>query len=158
FGGALVWLDRKPLLAGILFGLLAYKPQFGGMIPIVLAATGRWRSIAAAAAPGRGVVLGATLACGAGGWHAVLAWSEVTRAVVLGGGDTGWQKTQTAFSGVRMWGGPISLAYAVQAAVTLALAASLVWLWRSPATFAFKAAALLLASLLATPYSLDYDM
>ena len=35
-GGALVMLDRRPLLAGILFGLLAYKPQFGLMIPLVL--------------------------------------------------------------------------------------------------------------------------
>jgi hypothetical protein len=28
-GGALHWLDRKPWLAGILIGMLAYKPQFG---------------------------------------------------------------------------------------------------------------------------------
>ena len=39
-GGALVVLDRRPVLAGILFGLLVYKPQFGLMIPIVLAASG----------------------------------------------------------------------------------------------------------------------
>src|SRR3984957_13263724 len=47
-GGALAVLDRRPLGAGILFGLVAYKPQFGLMIPLVLAATGRWRSFAAA--------------------------------------------------------------------------------------------------------------
>ncbi len=33
-GGALHWLDRKPWLAGILIGMLAYKPQFGVLIPI----------------------------------------------------------------------------------------------------------------------------
>src|SRR5688572_3518967 len=49
-GGALVLLDRKPVIAGILFGLLSYKPQFGVLIPLVLIATGRWRSFAAAAA------------------------------------------------------------------------------------------------------------
>ena len=38
------------LLTGILFGLMAYKPQFGLMIPIALAAGGYWRSFAAAAA------------------------------------------------------------------------------------------------------------
>jgi alpha-1,2-mannosyltransferase len=37
---ALVQLDRRPLLAGMLFGLLAYKPQFGLMIPLALAASG----------------------------------------------------------------------------------------------------------------------
>src|SRR5256885_2593682 len=47
---ALVQLDRRPILAGILFGLLAYKPQFGLMIPLVLLATGRWRTLFAAGA------------------------------------------------------------------------------------------------------------
>src|SRR4029077_18519158 len=32
FGGALAVLDRRPIVAGFLFGLLAYKPQFGLMI------------------------------------------------------------------------------------------------------------------------------
>ena len=50
-GGGLVSLDRRPLVAGILFGLMAYKPQFGLMIPIALAAGGYWRSFIAAAAP-----------------------------------------------------------------------------------------------------------
>ncbi len=37
-------------LAGVLIGLLAYKPQFGLLIPLVLAVSGRWRVFAAAAA------------------------------------------------------------------------------------------------------------
>ena len=55
------------------------------------------------------------------------------------------------------WAAWIPLAYAAQGTVMLALAAALVWLWRSPAAFAYKAAALCLATLLAPPYSLDYD-
>ena len=39
-GGALVILDRRPIVAGILFGLLVYKPQFGLMIPLALIAGG----------------------------------------------------------------------------------------------------------------------
>ena len=50
-GGALVVLDRRPLVAGILLGLLAYKPQYGVCSRIVLAVSGRWRSFAAAASP-----------------------------------------------------------------------------------------------------------
>ena len=57
----------------------------------------------------------------------------------------------------RMWGGGVPLAYAVQGTVTIALAAALIWLWRSGAAFALKAAALPIAAILATPYSLDYD-
>jgi hypothetical protein len=57
-----------------------------------------------------------------------------------------------------MWGGSIPLAYAIQGAVTAALAAALFWLWRSRASFALQAAALCIAVMVATPYSLDYDM
>jgi hypothetical protein len=32
------------------------------------------------------------------------------------------------------------------------------WLWRAPVDFALKAAGLIIAAVLATPYSLDYDM
>ena len=72
-------------------------------------------------------------------------------------GGTGWHKIQSVFSMVRMWGGGIPLAYAAQGAVTIALAAALVWLWRSAAAYPLKAAALIVALILATPYSLDYD-
>jgi hypothetical protein len=77
---------------------------------------------------------------------------------VLEQGGTGWFKIQSVFSWVRMWGGSIALAYAMQAAVTIALAAALCWLWRSRAPYAVKAAGLLIGTLLATPYSLDYDL
>ena len=40
-GGALQLLDRRPWLAGVLIGLLAYKPQFGVLIPVALLAGGR---------------------------------------------------------------------------------------------------------------------
>src|ERR1700756_4379139 len=49
-GGALQLLDRRPWLAGMLIGLLAYKPPFGALIPIALLAGGRWRTICGALA------------------------------------------------------------------------------------------------------------
>ena len=57
-----------------------------------------------------------------------------------------------------MWGAPIPLAYALQGAAVLGIGAALVWLWRSSAPYPRKAAALCLATILATPYSFDYDM
>jgi len=157
-GGALVQLDRRPWLAGLLFGLLAYKPQFGMMIPLVLAVTGRWRPFAAAAATVAALVAAATLAFGTEVWPAFLEGARFTRLVVLEAGNTGWHKIQSVFAWVRMWGGSVPLAYGVQAAVTVAVAGALAWLWRSKADFALKAAALAIAALLATPYSLDYDL
>jgi hypothetical protein len=158
FAGALLQLNHRPVIAGILFGLLAYKPQFGMLVPLVLVASGRWRSVFAAAATVTALALAVTLAFGPEVWRAFLASMTFTREVVLERGDTGWHKIQSVFSWARMWGGGVDLAYAVQGIVTLAVAAALAWLWRSGAPFAWKAAALLIGTILATPYSLDYDL
>jgi hypothetical protein len=157
-GFALVTLDSRPILAGILFGLLAYKPQFGLMIPLVLLATRRWRTLFAAGAMVAALIIAATLAFGLEAWRAFFTFTEYTRTIVLETGETGWHKIQSVFSWARMWGTPVSLAYTIQGAVTLAVAAALIWLWRARASFACKAAVLCLAAVLATPYSLDYDL
>ena len=157
-GSALVLLDRRPAAAGMLFGLLAYKPQFGLLIPLVLMASGRWRTFTAAALTVAALVFVSTIAFGPKVWSAFFESTLFTRVVVLEAGDTGWHKIQSVFSWVRMWGGSIPLAYAMQGAVMAALAGGLFWLWRSHASFALKAAALCIAVIAATPYSLDYDM
>jgi len=158
FAGGLVVIDRRPWVAGILFGCLAYKPQFGLLIPLVLAASGRWRVFASATITVAALALFVTLAFGIDVWSAFLASTKFTRTVVLEQGGTGWHKIQSMFSLVRMWGGGIALAYAAQIATTLGVAVALVWLWRGRAAFAIKAAALLIGTVLATPYSLDYDL
>jgi alpha-1,2-mannosyltransferase len=157
-GGGLVSLDRRPLVAGILFGLMAYKPQFGLMIPIALAAGGYWRTFAAAAATAVLLTLVTTLAFGVQVWHAFFVGAEFTRTVVLEQGDTGWHKIQSIFSWARMWGAPVPLAYAIQGAATLVFAMATAWLWHGKAPYPLKAAGLCLAAILATPYTLDYDM
>jgi Glycosyltransferase family 87 len=156
--GALTQLDRRPVIAGILIGLIAYKPQFGLLIPLVLAVSGRWRVFVAAAATVGALALAVTLAFGVDVWTAFIASTKFTRSVVLEQGGTGWYKIQSVFSWVRLWGGGIPLAYAVQGAVTLAVAAALGWLWRTRAPLPLKAAALLIGTVLATPYVLDYDL
>jgi alpha-1,2-mannosyltransferase len=149
-GGSLLLLDERPVLAGVLIGLLAYKPQFGLMIPLVL--------MASAAAT---VLCSCALTFGLLGPQAWLAFAQsttYTRTVVIEAGETGWPKIQSLFSAVRLWGAGIETAYAAQTALTLVVAASLVWLWRGAAAAELKAAALACACLLTTPYVLDYDL
>jgi hypothetical protein len=157
-GGALHWLDRRPWLAGVLIGLLAYKPQFGVLIPVALLAGGRWNTIGAAAATVAALVAVSFVTLGGGVWHAFADSMTFTQTVVLEPGGIGWEKIQSAFSAMRMWGAGVRSAYAIQIALALMLAASLAWLWQSNALFELKASALATASLLATPYVLDYDL
>jgi hypothetical protein len=157
-GGALQLLDRRPWLAGMLIGCLAYKPQFGVLIPLALLAGGRWGTIAAAAATVAALLALSLLTLGGGVWHAFADSMNFTQTVVLEQGDTGWEKIQSVFSAARMWGAGVPTAYALQIGLALLLATGLAWLWHSDAAFELKAAGLATASLLATPYVLDYDL
>ncbi|HWF64886.1 MAG TPA: glycosyltransferase family 87 protein [Rhizomicrobium sp.] len=158
FAGALAHLETRPLLAGLLFGLLAYKPQFGVLIPLALAAGGYWRSCAAAAATVVALAIAVTLLFGAEVWPAFFAGAHFTRTAILEQGATGFEKIQTFFSQVRLLGGPIALAYAVQGVVFLFSALMVLRAWRKPLPFGARGAILCLATLIATPYALDYDL
>jgi len=115
--GALTQLDRRPLIAGILIGLLAYKPQFGLLIPLVLAVSGRWRVFVAASVTVAALALAVTLAFGVDVWTAFLASTKFTRSVVLEQGGTSptaspskrsrscaWKPTPSASSTARRFG------------------------------------------------------
>jgi hypothetical protein len=157
-GGALLLLDARPVWAGVLVGLMAYKPQFALLIPLVLVATRRWTVLAAAALMTVAMSLATAMLFGWQIWSDFLASSEFTRRVVLEQGNTGWEKIQSLFSAVRMWGGGTALAYAAQFGLGLAVAGTTIWLWRSKASNDLKAAALACGCLLITPYLLDYDL
>ncbi len=49
FCWGLLQLRRRPVLAGILFGVLTFKPHLGLLLPVALVAGGHWRAIVAAA-------------------------------------------------------------------------------------------------------------
>ena len=157
-GGAMICLNPRPYLAGVLIGLLAYKPQFGVLIPLALAAGGYWRSFAAAAATVVSMSLFSTIAFGPEIWTAFLESRHFTQEIVLEAGETGWEKIQSLFAAVRHLGGSLELAYAAQGTMFLGLGVCVVWMWRRAVTLEVKAAGLIVASLLATPYVMDYDL
>lgn len=158
FAAGLAVLDERPVLSGLLFGLLCYKPQFGVLIPLVLAATGRWKCLIAGAATVTGLAVLATLSFGWQVWPAFLDSMTFTRTIVLEQGNTGFHKIQSAFAWARMWGAAISLAYGVQLAVAGLTFFALLRIWRSSIAAGYKKAALCVAALLITPYCLDYDL
>lgn len=158
FGAGLLLLDRRPVLAGLCLGALAYKPQLGLVLPVALLAGGYWRTIAAAAATALALAAASRLAFGPEVWSAFLASADQTRRIVLEEGGPGWHTIQSAFSAVRRLGGGVAPAYAAQAVVAAGALAATAYLWRSRADFELRAASVMIAALLATPYVLDYDM
>jgi len=158
FGAGLMLLERRPILAGIFFGLLAYKPQFGLLLPLVLVVGRHWRAFFAAAATTLAASLLSYVVLGAEVWQAFFASLRLTRTYVLEQGATGWEKIQSVFAAVRMLGGGIETAYAVHVAIALIVTFAVLWIWRRPVGMPLKGAALVTATLMTTPYVLDYDL
>lgn len=48
FTAGMAWRDRRPWLAGLMFGLMTMKPHLGAVVPILLLAERRWTVIASA--------------------------------------------------------------------------------------------------------------
>jgi hypothetical protein len=157
-GAALVILPQQPLLSGVLFGFLAYKPQFALLMPFALLAAGKWQTILAAGATVIMLVGAACLAFGPDVWWSFAASTETSRTLLLEQGNVGFEKLQSVFAAVRMWGGGISLAYVAQATASIASICSVAWVWRSSADRDLKAALLIVATLLGSPQVLDYDL
>jgi hypothetical protein len=156
-GAGLMLLDRRPRLAGLALGCLAYKPQLALLVPLVLAVTGRWQVIGWAAAA-VAVLAALTLALFGADTFAAFWHSLPLTGLVVREGAPGFYKIQSLYAGLRLLGAPADLANAAQLALTLAVAAGLVALWRSRAAFEVKAAGLIIACVIATPYVLDYDL
>lgn len=156
FGGALLLIDRRPTAAGILFGLLCYKPHFGLLVPVALAAGGRWRAFLAAAFTAAAAV---ALSVGLFGWQ---TWQDYL--VLAGGSPTTYEFGRidlsgfvTLFGALRLIGMPPAAAYAVQALGTLAAIALVAIVWRRQLSLPVRAAALAAATLIAVPVALIYD-
>jgi hypothetical protein len=137
---------------------LSYKPQFGLLFPIALIAGRQWRTIAAAGATVSAMIAASALVFGVQSWLAFFAWMPVTSRVVLGEGRADFNRLQSIFGVIRSHGGGETLAWSAQVAFAVVLAAAVAWLWRGRKPFALKAAGLVAASLLATPYVYTYDL
>ena len=157
-GAALLALPTRPLLSGLLFGLLAYKPQFALVIPVALLAASQWRTIAATTVTVATLVAVTISLFGIDLWSAFIESTQTSRKVLLEQGDVGFEKLQSVFAAIRLWDGAVPLAYVVQATVSIAVILSAAWVWRSKADNALKASILVTGTLLASPHVLDYDL
>jgi hypothetical protein len=157
-GGALLFVERRPLLAGALLGLLTYKPHLGLLFPLALAASGHWRVFVTAAFTGALIALASWAAFGTETWQAFFASIGHTSQAFLSDGWADWSKLQTAFGLTRALGGSEPLAWTAQTIVALAATIAVTLLWRSDAAYDIKAAALAAGTMLATPYLYTYDL
>jgi alpha-1,2-mannosyltransferase len=156
-GLATLLVARAPVLSGVLFGLATIKPQFGLLVPLALLLTGEWRVIAAAATSAIALAAASTAMFGLDQWSEWAALSTGVQAA-MDQGAVGFAKMMSTFAAARLLGAPVATAYALQAMVSLGVAAALALAaWRTGWNPALGAA-MLAGAPLATPFVLDYDM
>lgn len=157
-GGTLYLIPSRPMLAGICLGLLSYKPQYGLLFPMVLIAAGQWRVFASAAVTAIALAAMSWLAFGTASWQAFFQWMPMFSQAFLVEGRAPWGKLQSIFALVRYLGGAEQLAWTLQWILSIAVAVTLVLIWRSRIAYSLKAATLASGILLVTPYLFLYDV
>jgi arabinofuranan 3-O-arabinosyltransferase len=157
-GGTLVLMRQRPIVAGVLLGLLTFKPHLGLLFPIALIAGREWRVLVAATIVALAMAAVSWFAFGADTWAGFVGNIGHTSQAFLSDGSADWRKLQTVFGLTRSLGGSETLAWSLQAMVTLAAAGAVGALWRSRVQYEIKAAALGTGLMLATPYLYTYDL
>jgi hypothetical protein len=156
FGGFTLLIDRRPTAAGLCLGLLCYKPHFGLLAPVGLAAAGLWRPFLVAAATVGTLVLLSVAVFGVGTWQAYFSAFAGSNEVYASG-RIDYAGIVTPFGAARLAGLDPSLCWLAQALVTAAMAAVVGWTWRRCPSPSLRAATLLAATMLAVPVALLYD-
>jgi hypothetical protein len=155
------WLDRRPLAAGVLIGLLTIKPQLGLLFPVMLAVSGRWRVFASAA------VTALALAGASAALFGVEAWTDfivkglpVQNAVLADPNLIATPYYPTVYMNIRGLGLPYAVAMTVQAVVSIAAVSAVAWVFRVRRDRAprWLMAYFLACAAACSPYLLAYDL
>ncbi len=151
-------VDRRPWLAGLCFGMLAYKPQFAALAPLLLLLTGRRVCLAVSVATVIGLCLAALALFGAAPWIGFVRTLGDTNRIILEQAAAGLDLNASAFGAVRLLGGSMVAGWASQAALAVGALALTVRAWMIPASPDLRAAMLLAAAPLISPYVPVYDL
>jgi alpha-1,2-mannosyltransferase len=157
--GGLAQLGRRPVLAGICFGLLTIKPQLGLLVPVLLVLTGQWRAILAATATTAALVVATGLLFGFAIWpDYVRLVLPLQSAILTEGQGIFTLMMPTVFMNARIAHLPIDVAWALQIATSLAAVAAVVWTYWRKRDPVLSVALFVAATFLVTPYAFNYDM
>lgn len=157
-GGALYFLaQRRPVRAGVLIGLLTFKPQLGLLLPFALVAGKQWRAFAAATLTALAVAGACTLAFGPDVWLRFFKAVGVAMAWQARGALPNSQMV-SLYAPLRVLGLADRPALVLQVLLALAVLAVVLWAWRRLGASLLSGALLAAGSLLVSPHVLGYDL
>jgi Glycosyltransferase family 87 len=149
-------LPRRPLLAGVAFGLLTLKPQLGVLIPVFLLVRGEWRAIAAACLTAGTLAALSCLVFPAEMWRLWVQTLPQYQAEYFNATSLNLNIIVTPAANLVVLGLAPRLAWAVQLVCGLGVAALVAWMARR-APYNVAVAVLLAGTFLAQPHAYAYD-
>jgi hypothetical protein len=156
-GGSILALRRRPVLSGVLLGLLIIKPHLAVLFAVALVAGRAWRTMLVAAGTAIACLGASTLVLGRG---ALTAWlgSLPLASAATESGALPWTKMPSVFAMLRLLGASVEAAYTVHWMVAAAAAIGVWLVWRRSDSVELRGAALMTATFLANPHVHDYDL
>jgi hypothetical protein len=150
-------LKGRDQLAGVAIGLLAIKPHLAILFPLALAASGRWRAFLVAAATA--VSFGAVSSYAFGPDYVRGFFDEgMPLAKTLLSEERHWATIASAFVAAKLAGAFDATAWALQITVAIGAAALVALRFTRTGVTNETLALLVAASLLVSPYVMDYDL
>ncbi len=149
---------RSPLLAGVLLGILACKPQLWLLVPVALIAARAWRTLSSMIATVTVFALAALAVLGSEAWRRWLMLMLRPSALYQHWLQFGRLNGQSAYTDAVLLGVPVGTASILQALATLSCAVLVWWCFRvSGMRRDMQLAVLLTATILAAPHVANYD-
>jgi len=154
---ATLLLPVRPVLAGMAFGALCYKPHLGLMVPVALLAAREWKAIAAAAATVAAAMVASVLLYGVPAWQAFLANAQRSVSGPIDSGKVLLAGRVDPTGAMQLIGLSPMAARLVWAVCVVLAVLAVAWLWRRAGREA-RSAGLMAAVLVAAPFLLMYDL
>lgn len=155
----LYYLESNPVLAGLMFGLLAYKPQMAAFPFLLLLLTKKWRVLKWSAIFGAASVLLSGLLFGFDLWGSFL---QSLLSSTTGLMESNWLNLATIqpslYTTLHLLGLSNPVNYGVLAIVGILAVFFARWVWLHTDRIALKASAMILGIFLVNPYFLLYDL
>ncbi len=159
FLAGMALLDRRPVLAGLCFALLAFKPQLGLLIPVALLAGRHWAALAAAAGATAALLATSLWLAGAEAWHAYLTTGIGAQTAFMEQGPGMFTlMVPSAFMAARLLDLGLAVGYGAQGLSALGAAAGVAWAFRVGRDRRLQLAVLIAGTFLVSPYIFNYDM
>jgi hypothetical protein len=157
--GGIALLDRRPWIAGILFGLLTYKPHLGVLVAVVLLVSGAWRTIAAAAITSIALIAASIVAWGIEPWAAFVTQTSAYQYRLLENFSGFYTFMMVSpFASMRLAEMPADVAKIVQAAISISVIITVMIAFRRTADIGLRSLLVASGTLLVSPYAFNYDM